>query len=499
MFERKLGIYVLSASSKARLEEVYVTTVEDTKKAFTKYEVERADRARELLARLGYPSTAKAIQILNSGGIINCDITSSDLLRAEEIYGPSIASLKGKTVKNTATPNKDEEPVIGLQEAEHQTMNVDIMYVKGIPFLLNILTPLRMMFAARLKSKTTQSIFAALTGQISDISARAFKPSKLRCDPEAGFTAMKDTLSQEYGVTVDAVGAGEHVRIVERGIRTIKERVRGIVNTLPFKLCSMLLVLLVLFCVSRINMVPSKADAIVISPWERFHKRKRDYSKNLKAGFGEYSGDESDINFQIGREGKREIDGDPEEKNEDEAYQDYVDQVAKRFITVREHDIVYDPVEASQPDIIQQAESPADATSDGVGLEGVVEAEALQPEDNAGSESSRKDDHMESYEPRRDGLRSARAKPGRYTRKEVGMHLLRDSDSSHRREYGFHMTPEQAIDKLGIVGKRSVVKEVKQLLERKSWHGVHLSNTSEEERKRIIPCKMFVKEKFEAS
>ena len=159
-------------------------------------------------------------------------------------------------------------------------MNVDIMYVKGIPFLLNILTPLRIMFAVKLKSKTTKSIFAALTGQISDISARGFKPSKLRCDPEAGFTAMKDTLSQEYGVTVDAVGAGEHVRIVERGIRTIKERVRGIVNTLPFKLCSMLLVLLVLFCVSRINMVPSKADAIVISPWERFHKRKLDYSKN---------------------------------------------------------------------------------------------------------------------------------------------------------------------------------------------------------------------------
>eukprot|EP01042_Synura_sphagnicola_P036671 gene36671-biopygen16976 len=94
---------------------------------------------------------------------------------------------------------------------------------------------------------------------------------------------------------------------------------------------------------------------------------------------------------------------------------------------------------------------------------------------------------MESYEPRRDGLRSARAKPGRYTRKEVGMHLLRDPDSSHRREYGFHMTPEQAIDKLGIVGKRSVVKEVKQLLERKSWHGVNLSDIPEAERKRIIP------------
>ena len=48
---------------------------------------------------------------------------------------------------------------------------------------------------------------------------------------------MKDTLSQEYGVTVDAVGVGEHVRIIQRGIRIIKERVRAIVNTFPFKLC----------------------------------------------------------------------------------------------------------------------------------------------------------------------------------------------------------------------------------------------------------------------
>ena len=63
-----------------------------------------------------------------------------------------------------------------------------------------------------------------------------------------------------------------------------------------------------------------------------------------------------------------------------------------------------------------------DKTSNGVGLEAVVEADALQPEDNAGSGSSSKDDPSESYEPRRDGFRSARAKPGRYIRKEVGMH-----------------------------------------------------------------------------
>ena len=114
-------------------------------------------------------------------------------------------------------------------------------------------------------------------------------------------------------------------------------------------------------------------------------------------------------------------------------YQEYIDQVTKRFITVRERDLVYDPVEASQLDIIEQAEVPLDTADDSVALEGVVEADALQPEDNAGSGSS--SNHVA---PRRDGLRSARAKPGRYTRKEVGMHLLRDTGFSHRRECGFH-------------------------------------------------------------
>jgi len=61
------------------------------------------------------------------------------------------------------------------------------------------------------------------------------------------------------------------------------------------------------------------------------------------------------------------------------------------------------------------------------------------------------------------------------------------------------MKPEETIDKVGIVVKKSLVKEVKQRLERKSWHGVHPSNIPVEERKRIIPRKMFVKEKFTAS
>ena len=35
-------------------------------------------------------------------------------------------------------------------------------------------------------------------------------------------------------------------------------------------------------------MMPTAADDTNVSPWERFYQRELDYSKNLKAGFGEY-------------------------------------------------------------------------------------------------------------------------------------------------------------------------------------------------------------------
>ena len=95
-------------------------------------------------------------------------------------------------------------------------------------------------------------------------------------------------LGQDHGIVLEAVGNNEHVPIVERKIRVIMERVRGIINTLPYRLPARLLPLLVLFCVNRINMTRSAATFSNASPWERFYGRKIDYKKNLRAGFGEY-------------------------------------------------------------------------------------------------------------------------------------------------------------------------------------------------------------------
>lgn len=191
------------------------------------------------------------------------------------------------------------------------------------------------------------------------------------------------------------------------------------------------------------------------------------YLNNLSDA--EANGSEADLNFRIGEEQKDVTDMEPEDRDDD--YRDYASAVARKFITVQDHDDVYDPV----------MESGLEESN--VNEEVSVPAENVERQDIQGVTSEEETTEEVAYVPRREGLRPSRAAPGTYT----------------RREYGLHMTARQAIDKLGNAARKSVVKEIQQLLDRRSWHGVRMSNIPKEERKRIIPCKLFVKEKYSAS
>ena len=57
------------------------TTVAENSKHFTKREIERARQARELMARMGFPSVEQAMSIVNSGS--NFDITTRDFQIAD--------------------------------------------------------------------------------------------------------------------------------------------------------------------------------------------------------------------------------------------------------------------------------------------------------------------------------------------------------------------------------------------------------------------------------
>jgi len=88
---------------------------------------------------IGRPSTQDLINYVDKNLIPNCPVTRQDILRAEDIFGPNIGSVKGKT---TYTTQKHVE--VHLQDIPQEIMKkhgeiilaIDIMFINKIPFIM---------------------------------------------------------------------------------------------------------------------------------------------------------------------------------------------------------------------------------------------------------------------------------------------------------------------------------------------------------------------------
>ena len=78
---------------------VLVTTVADNANSFSNANYAQAVLARKIQKIIGCPTTHSFIHFLDNNLLPNCPVNRKDVLRAEQIFGPDVGSLKGKTVK----------------------------------------------------------------------------------------------------------------------------------------------------------------------------------------------------------------------------------------------------------------------------------------------------------------------------------------------------------------------------------------------------------------
>lgn len=266
---------------------VLTNTVEENEGLYTKRELAAARQAKDLSKRLGYPSMQDLKQMLSTGSLVNCPITHHDIDRAIHIYGPDIAAVKGKTKStkpNTAPVVHTPRPVLS-----EQTLHVDIMFIDGEPYMISVSTPMGMTMVSKMDTgkRDQAQVRKCLTDHISQYTARQYQIKVILTDGEGAVVTLTSELNAQ-GITVNPSGAGQHVPVVENKIRQVKERVRGILNTLPFTLPASLMWWLVKFCVSRLNMVPRNTKVDCTSPRETLLGRKLDFRRDLRIGFGEY-------------------------------------------------------------------------------------------------------------------------------------------------------------------------------------------------------------------
>ena len=264
---------------------VLTTTVSENMRRYTQREVKQMFEAKQLQVRLGYMNSRAAVNVLNAG-VLNCSVTATDVRNHEAAAGAIIAELRGKTRKLTPTAATASYVAPRVTQVQ-QSLGVDIFFIKKLPFLIGVLSPLGLGLCLYLKDRTTECVSKGLRSFLRTVTSRSFECSEIKTDGEGAVAAMIPELNA-LGIPVATSGPGQHVPVAERLIQTVKQRVRCHEHGLPYVMCRVLLIYCVLFCVHCINLQPSATAVDRISPQEQFSGIKLDAKRDLRVGFGDY-------------------------------------------------------------------------------------------------------------------------------------------------------------------------------------------------------------------
>ena len=258
------------------------TTVESNKLKYSKREIKRADAARDLQWKLGLPSTKDLIKLLLHGKLHGTETLPQDVRVAEDIYGPILGNVRGKTT--TQKPHVPQQEEILVPQQVHQSLYADLMWIDKEPFFISVSKPLEYVQVSGIRAKATEELLKATRSHLAPYRHRRFQVDKIFADQESALLSNRFTDKSQVPVEEcdDAVG------VIERKIRTAKERARGIKATLPFKVRRKLTPWLIKYAVGRINLIPTSNSEAFLSPREKFLSRKINLHTDLKHGFADY-------------------------------------------------------------------------------------------------------------------------------------------------------------------------------------------------------------------
>ena len=267
----------------------FVQTVANNKKLYHKREIEGANKARELYIRLGRPSQHQFQKMLANNMIPDCPITADDARRAIRIYGPDVATLKGKTTKTKGNRHPTFEPVelpaYITERHKKITISQDIFYVQGIPFFHTISKKVQFRTAAVLPNRKKETLLKETKSVINLYQHRGFQVMDIHADKE--FECLKEDLRP---ININIVGADEHVHDIEHSIRTVKDRVRSTVHGLPYKRYPRIMMIkLVGNTMCNINQLPAlNGISEHMSPLSIVTGQKMVSYAKLRVSFGSY-------------------------------------------------------------------------------------------------------------------------------------------------------------------------------------------------------------------
>jgi len=162
----------------------------------------------------------------------DCPITPSDIANAHNFFGPDLANIRGKTVRrkpeHVSTEIVDIPRQI-LSNQKHVTLLADFMFANQVPFLVSLSRNITLTTIEYVPGCSASKLGLLLQRIIAVYTRAGFKVRTILTDND--FDKVTD---HAPNVIINTPTASEHVDEIERRIRVIKERCRGILCTLPY-------------------------------------------------------------------------------------------------------------------------------------------------------------------------------------------------------------------------------------------------------------------------
>jgi hypothetical protein len=226
-----------------------VNTVAENKQAYTNWAYVTSTLARKTPHIIGRPSTRDFISIVDESVLPNIPIDRHDIPVAEKIFGRDVGSLKGKNVHQGADHVYGllvDIPALLITQYRDVTLAADIMFVNQIPFFVTISRNIKFSTVGMIVNQNAATLLSAVKQIQYVYIGRDFRIDCVLMDGQ--FDTLRADLT-DFQITLNTTARDEHVPEVEHHIWTLKERVRSVYNTLPFKrLPARIIIKLVCFC-----------------------------------------------------------------------------------------------------------------------------------------------------------------------------------------------------------------------------------------------------------
>ena len=183
---------------------------------------------------------------LGENGLRYCPVEVADIYNTNVIFGPNLPRIRGATTRDTKVL-RTKEQIVGIPRDFYRlhkmvTITDDVMFVRGIPFLVTFSRKIKS-WTAEFIPKQTERLLAKSLKKVPMPYARGVFIVKLAVmDKE--FDIVKEHLQF---LEVNMTDARDYVAEIERELRKVKERVRCTSSKFPFQFIPTMILIYTLY------------------------------------------------------------------------------------------------------------------------------------------------------------------------------------------------------------------------------------------------------------